>query len=139
MVTANCEFHGHKLDKLPVLNPGDWFGKTWLVEIGGSYAPLFLIVEADSIQDAIDVLADDEKYGHNINVPPEDMADYDEENAEYAGNDGHLVDLDWLMIHGPEGRKESFPCLYFDENYPDGVKPADWDSDGPQPAEDEAE
>ncbi|TWT34904.1 hypothetical protein Enr8_23190 [Blastopirellula retiformator] len=35
-ITANGTFHGHELKDMPVINPGDWFGKTWLVEIGGS-------------------------------------------------------------------------------------------------------
>ena len=47
-ITARAKFHGHELTDVPVLNAGGWFGKTWLVEIGGSYWPLFLIVEADS-------------------------------------------------------------------------------------------
>ena len=38
---------------IPVLNPGGWFGKAWLVELGGSYWPLFLIVEAESVCEAI--------------------------------------------------------------------------------------
>jgi len=52
-ITANATLHDHELTGIPVLNPGDWFGKTWLLEIGGSYAPLYLIVEADNVQDAI--------------------------------------------------------------------------------------
>ena len=35
LVEANAIFHGHKLTDIPVLNPGDWFGKAWLIEIGG--------------------------------------------------------------------------------------------------------
>ena len=27
LVKANATFHGHKLTDIPVLNPGDWFGK----------------------------------------------------------------------------------------------------------------
>ena len=50
VVTARATFHGHELTDIPVLNPGDWFGKAWLIEIGGSYSPLFLVVEADSIR-----------------------------------------------------------------------------------------
>lgn len=46
-ITARGNRNGHELTDIPVLNPGDWFGKTWLIEIGGSYSPLFLIVEAD--------------------------------------------------------------------------------------------
>jgi hypothetical protein len=96
-----------------VLNPGDWFGKTWLLEIGGSFTPLFLCVEADSASDAIDVLADDEAYGHNIVIAPEDMGDYDEETVARAGNSGQPVDLDWLSIHGAEGLRngqQPWPC-----------------------------
>ena len=36
-ITAKGTFNGHDLTDLPVLNPGGWFGKAWLVEIGGSY------------------------------------------------------------------------------------------------------
>ena len=55
-ITASCNLNGHELTDIPVVNPGDWFGKTWLLEIGGSYTPLVLIVEADSASDAIDEL-----------------------------------------------------------------------------------
>jgi len=65
-ITAQGNLNGHELIDIPVLNPGDWFGKTWLIEIGGSYSSLFLIVEADSMCDAIDELAENEKYAHNI-------------------------------------------------------------------------
>ena len=51
-----------------MLNPDGWFGKTWLIELGGSYTPLFLVVEAFSLTDAIDVLSFDETYGHQIHV-----------------------------------------------------------------------
>ena len=57
-ITARGNLNGHDLTDVPVLNPGDWFGKAWLVEIGGSYSSLYLIVEADSMSDAIDELAD---------------------------------------------------------------------------------
>ena len=73
LITANAAFHGQELSYIPVLNPGDWFGKTWLIEIGGSYWPLFLVVEADSITDAIDELASHDQYGHLITVSDEDL------------------------------------------------------------------
>jgi hypothetical protein len=69
LVKANATFHGHKLTDIPVLNPGDLFGKCFLLEIGGSYSPLFLVVEADSVQDAIAELAENTKFGHHIVVP----------------------------------------------------------------------
>ncbi len=114
---------GHELKDIPVINPGDWFGKTWLVEIGGSYCPLFFIVEADTIQDAIDELADNEKYGHNITVPDDDLGDYDPETCNY-GPSGQVIDLDHLMIYGTEGTETPFPCRYFGAGLPkEGIKP----------------
>lgn len=122
-VKSCAVFNGHELKDIPVLNPGDWFGKTWLLEIGGSYWPLFLIVEADTIQDAIDELADNEKYGHNITVSDEDLADYDAETCNY-GPSGQVIDLDHLMIHGTEGRESPFPCRYFGAGLPkEGINP----------------
>lgn len=116
-------FNGHELKDIPVINPGDWFGKTWLVEIGGSYWPLFLIVEADTVQDAIDELAGNERYGHNITVSDDDLADYDAETCNY-GPSGQVIDLDHLMIHGAEGTESPFPCLYFGDGLPkDGMNP----------------
>src|SRR5690606_30560462 len=110
-ITANGTFHGHELKDMPVLNPGDWFGKTWLIEIGGSYSPLFLIVEADSMSDAIDELANNDTYGHHILVDEADLSDYPDEDRNY-GPSGQVLDLDHLMVHGQEGSKTPFPCTY---------------------------
>ena len=128
-ITANGTFHSHELKDMPVINPGDWFGKTWLIEIGGSYSPFFLIVEADSMSDAIDELADHEKYGHNIIVEEADLGDYPEDDRHY-GPSGQVLDLDHLMIHGLEGSKTPFPCMYHGEGLPtEGVQPTEfcWD------------
>ena len=35
-ITARGKFNGQELVDIPVLNPGDWFGKAWLLEVGGS-------------------------------------------------------------------------------------------------------
>ena len=122
-ITARANFHGHELADLPVINPGDGFGKTWLIEIGGSYCPLFLIVEADSMSDAIDELAENEKYGHQIIVADENLGDYPEEDRHYSGT-GQVLDLDHLMVHGQEG----FPCRYFGEGLPEaGVVPSEFE------------
>jgi hypothetical protein len=125
-VTACANLDGHELKDIPIINPGDWFGKTWLIEIGGSYFPLFLIVEADTVQDAIDELADNEKYGHNITVSEEDLADYDAETCNY-GPSGQVIDLDHLMIHGMDGAVCPFPCRYHADGLPsEGVKPTEF-------------
>ncbi len=128
-ITANGTFHGHELTDIPVINPDDWFGKTWLIEIGGSYSPLFLIVEADNVSDAIDELADNETHGHHIIVEEADLADYPEEDRHY-GPSGQVLDLDHLMIHGQEGSKTPFPCTYHGEGIPpEGFKSTEfcWD------------
>jgi hypothetical protein len=125
-VKAKAKFHDHELTDVPVLNPGDWFGKTWLIEIGGSYSPLFLIVEADSLCSAIDELADNEKYGHLITVDDEDLGDYDPDDCHY-GLSGQVLDLDHLMIHGQEDSKTPFPCRYYADDLPtDGMSPTDY-------------
>lgn len=126
-VTANATLKGHDLTDVPVLNPGAWFGKTWLLEIGGSYWPLFLAVESDSVSDAIDELAENGTYGHHIVVADADLGDYDLETCLY-GPSGQVLDLDHLMIHGREGAEQPFACRYFGEGLPsDGIEPKEFD------------
>ena len=129
-ITANATFHGQELKDIPVINAGNWFGKTWLIELGGSYTPLFLIVEADNLCDAIDELAENEKYGHQIIVDDADLGDYPEDERHYSGN-GQVLDLDHLMIYGEEGKDQPFQCRYFGKGLPDeGIAPADvWEYD----------
>lgn len=125
-VTACATFHGHELTNIPVVNPGDWFGKTWLIEIGGGYSPLFLVVEADTVQDAIDEVADSDDHGQHIVVADEYLADYDPETCHY-GPSGQVIDLDHLMIHGMEGTDTPFPCRYHGERLPaEGINPSEF-------------
>jgi hypothetical protein len=112
---------------MPVLNPGGWIGKTWLLEIGGSYWPLLLIIESDSVSDAIDELAENEKYGHHIVVAEADLGDYPEDERHY-GPSGQVLDLDHFSVHGQEGAKIPFPCRYYGEGLPEGgVEPTEYD------------
>lgn len=131
-ITASCEINGHKLTDVPVLNPGGWFGKTWLIEIGGSYTPLLLVVEADTISDAIDELSDNETFGHQIHVPQEDLGDYPEDERHYDGS-GRVIDLDHLMIQGSEGCDLPYPVRYHGEGLPaegiDSREYSDWERD----------
>jgi len=125
-IKARGSFGGQELKDIPVLNPGGWFGKAWLLEIGGSYWPLFLIVEADSVSDAIGELADNEKFGHNIVVSPDDLGDYPEDERHY-GPSGQVLDLDHLMVHGQERSECPFPCTYFGDDLPaEGMKGTDF-------------
>ena len=125
-IKARATLNGYELTNISVINPAGWFGKTWLIEVSGSYTPLFLIVEADSVQDAIDELADNEQYGHLITVSDEDLGDYDPDDCHY-GPSGQVLDLDWLLVHGMEGTDCPFPCRYHGDGLPkDGIAPTDF-------------
>ncbi len=121
-ITGSCTLNGHDLADIPVLNPGRWFGKAWLMEIGGSYTPLLLVVEADTLSDAIDELSDDPTFGHLIHVPDEDLGDYPEDDRHYDGS-GRVIDLDWVMIHGQEGYDLPMPMMYHIEGEATGIDP----------------
>jgi len=110
-ITASCKLNDHDLTDIPVINTGGWFGKAWLVDIGGSYTPLFLAVEADTIADAIDELSDDPTHGPQIHVLDEDLGDYPEEERHHDGS-GRVIDLDWVMVHGREGCDLPYPIKY---------------------------
>jgi len=129
-ITASCEFQGHSLTAIPVINPGGWFGKAWLVELGGSYTSLFLVVEADSMSDAIDELSDNEKYGHQIHVSNGDLADYAEADRHYDGS-GRVIDLEHVMVHGQERAELPFAVRYHGDGLPpEGIDPreyGEWD------------
>ena len=127
-ITARGTLNGHEFTDILVLNPGDWFGKAWLVEIGGSYSSLYVVIEADSMSDAIDELAENEKYGHQIVVADEDLGDYPEGDRHYSGS-GQVLDLDHLMIYGTEGSDCPFPCRYFGDGLPEeGVVPTEFEA-----------
>lgn len=126
-VKASATFHGQELTDISVINAGGWFGKTWMIEIGGSYSSFYLVVEADSMSDAIDELADDEKYGHHIVVEDEYLSDYDPDSCHY-GPSGQVLDLDHLMIYGEEGAATPFPCRYSGGCITDGgVSPTEYE------------
>jgi hypothetical protein len=131
-ITATCKFHGQPLRDIPVLNAGAWFGKAWLIEIGGSYTPLYLIVEADTVSDAIDELSDDPTFGSQIHVPDSDLGDYPEDDRHYDGS-GRVIDLDHVMVHGTERSESPFPVKYHAEVLPpEGIDPRElpeWDLD----------
>jgi hypothetical protein len=120
-ITARGKLNDHDLTDTPVINPGDWFGRTWLIEIGGSYWPIFLVAEADTVSDAIDEFADNEKFGHHIIVDTADLGDYPEDERQY-GPSGQVIDLDHLMIHGREGSECPFPCRYFGDGLAPGAR-----------------
>lgn len=125
-IKASGKFKGQALKDIPVVNPGDWFGKSWLIEIEGGFSPLFLVVEADSVSDVLDELASNEKFAHLITVPDEDLADYPDDQRHY-GPSGQVIDLDQVLVHGQEGSKCPFPCRYFNDGlFEGGMLPADY-------------
>jgi hypothetical protein len=129
-ITASCKFHDQNLTDIPVLNPNGWFGKAWLIELGGSYTATYLVVEADSMSDAVDELSDSELFGHQIHVTDSDLGDYPENERHYDGS-GRVIDLDHLMIYGQEGSDAPYPVKYHGDELPDeGIDPrelSDWD------------
>lgn len=85
-----------KDDWLPVLNHGDWFGKTWLVSVACGHFAVSAIVEADSAADACDIAAEHEEFGKMLRIEPPDTKDYTtvvEQGCGYAAInlDGDVV------------------------------------------------
>ena len=86
------------------------------------YTPLFLVVEADNVSDAIDELSDNPTFGHQIHVPEGDLGDYPEDDRHYDGS-GRVIDLDHVMVHGRERTDLPFPVKYHAEGEPAGIDP----------------
>ncbi len=128
-ITAKGKLHGHDIDA-ECINPGDWFGKTWLIEIGCGFSPFFYAVEADTVTDAIDEFSGS-KHGHHIVVEDADLDDYPE-GSRYYNDGGQVCDLDNVMIHGEErpGRRNDhtpWPCRYYGEGLPEaGMTPLEY-------------
>lgn len=78
LLKAEVFTHRHWEKDIPVLNPGGWFGKARVLSIEGGFVPLRLVVEADGLSEAIDVLAEHEKYKSEILIPEADYEDYGE-------------------------------------------------------------
>ena len=90
MITAYVKTLGRSVEVDGLANRGEWFGETWLVGIGMGFECLMLVVEAGSEQDAIDALVDSGRWNHILLA--EDDEDYDEDYANYAGNNGERLD-----------------------------------------------
>lgn len=59
-----------------VVNPAGWFGKTWLLELQCGFDCDYFVVEADTLSDAIDELAESERFGHRIAIQEHEQGDY---------------------------------------------------------------
>lgn len=75
LITAKCKSpcDSNEVIEPSVVNPGGWFGKTWLI---CSSCGFYYIVEADYLSDALDELADSDRFGHCIRIEGEDRKDY---------------------------------------------------------------
>jgi hypothetical protein len=62
VIWASLIFEGSELFYIPVLNPGSCEGKTWYVEFVGD-VPNRLVLEAESVCDALFVLNNDPEWG----------------------------------------------------------------------------
>ena len=104
-----------------VINPGDWFGKAWLIEIGCGYSSLFFIVEADCESDALDELSGDDKHKHHLLIAPEDFGDWG--HTVHAGDIicGKDYDSDCFINLRGEIVADELPEPYFN----DGGEPCD--------------
>ena len=123
MIWASCEFDGFTLNYLPVLNTGGWWGKTWLIELLGAGPPLWVVVEAGSISDAIEVLSDDPEFGYVLHVRERDLGAYPEGERQFD-NKGRVIDTDKVRVHGWDRCDLPYPVRYhLDGLPPQGIDP----------------
>lgn len=98
-VTAKGCLGGRDIEA-EVLNPGDWWGKIWLIEVGCGISSLFFVVEAEHESAAFDVLADHEERGHHIRISEDQFADYGEEFHVGDIIGGDTIEEDgWYDLH----------------------------------------
>jgi hypothetical protein len=117
MIWASCKFNGCELGYLPVLNPGRWHGKTWLIEHVGD-VPIRLVVEAASIHDALVVLSNDPDFGegfHFVHVQDDDLP---------VDSFHQVPKTQTVRVHGQGHCSCPYPVRYYGEGYPDrGIDP----------------
>lgn len=100
-VTAKFKVGNGEEQQAPVLNPGDWFGKAWLLEVACGYWPVYFVVEADSATDAMDELAESEEYGHHVRIDEDAYADYGSEFSKGDRVGDVVLDKDsWVDLAG---------------------------------------
>lgn len=74
-VTAHGKLNGHDIEA-EVINPGDWFGKVWLIEVGCGYSSIFFAVEADHVSDALDKFVGSEAGKTHAQIEESAYGDY---------------------------------------------------------------
>ena len=113
MIWASLIFEGSELFYIPVLNPGSCEGKTWYVEFVGD-VPNRLVLEAESVCDALFVLNNDPEWGNLVYVA---IAEDEDEPEGVQGTQ-------FVRVHGEAYRDPPYPVRYHDEGFPDkGIDP----------------
>lgn len=137
------------------INPGEWFGKVWLLWIADCFDPPLYAVEADTLADAEDILAESDAAPHGLKIDVEvEGGDYgypDEDGTGWTdlrgkrvtdpaatrylsepriSGQGTLYDDDNLQVCGDESLECPWPCRYTMPGNPqwppEGVLPADY-------------
>ncbi len=100
----NGHFKDRPMRAHGIVNRGGWFGKNWLVVVTIANAlHAAIIVEAEHESAAIDKLADSPTWSHLIDAEECIYCDTKEPfcdcfSAEYAGNDSHRVNTNYVTI-----------------------------------------
>lgn len=113
MIWAFCEFNGCELSYLPALNPGAYGGRTWFIEFTGD-VPIWLVLEAESVCDAIVVLNSHPEWGDMVHV----AIDENEDEPEA------VICVQFVRVHGDPESDPPYPVRYHDEGFPEqGIDP----------------
>jgi len=123
LIWASCNFDGSELDFLPVLNPGAFRGKTWLIEFIGP-VPILVVVEAELVTATIEVLNSDPDWGdlHFVHVQ------HDEFTEDYSGR---VLNTQNVHVHGCDRSDPPYDVRYHDEGYPaQGIDPRQYAAAG---------
>lgn len=103
-LTSSGFANGFEFDEATVINPGYWFGKTFLINSNGS----LFVVEGFNEFDAIDEFASS-KYGHMILVS-EDIVE-DATRHDYL-DDFHHTDAGWVDLNSYFSIHPTEHCVY---------------------------
>jgi hypothetical protein len=127
------------LREITVVNPGEWFGKVHLLGVDCGYSIAWYLVEADSLSDVIDIIAEHKEYGQALRVFPGDVEDYrlnpgsPPDEAEYdlhydsCGNPYSTEHIHWGWDF------DAGDVTYYAPHLPQkGCRPEDYTDDGIQ-------
>ena len=114
-VVASFDLNGQKHEGVEVVNPREWFGKTWVIRIEHGHEYLYFVVEGDSSEDAIDVFVDSH-HGHYVKIEPPDLEDYNLDERSYYGNPSVPCDIEEVYLWQLE-------CRY---HLPEGIDPQEF-------------